>query len=57
MKDLSKTNIAELHQNLRKRLRTILDVDYKAVQAIVEAWNKEPEKSVLRRLSYVSNSF
>jgi hypothetical protein len=54
---LNKTNIAELVKDFRKRLRSILDVDYKAVQAIVDAWNKEPEKSILRQWSYVSNSF
>jgi hypothetical protein len=54
---LNKRNIAELVKDFRKRLRSILDVDYKAVQAIVDAWNKEPEKSVLRQWSYVSNSF
>lgn len=41
-------------KDFRQRLRNILDVDYKAVQEIIESWGKEPEKSLLRQWSYVS---
>ena len=51
MKDLNKTNIAELTKDLRKRLRSVLEVDYSAAKDIVAAWNKEPEKSFLRQWS------
>jgi len=51
LKDLNKTNIADLIKDFRKRLRSILDVDYDAVKTIVATWNKEPEKSFLRQWS------
>jgi hypothetical protein len=54
---MNKTNIADLTKDFRQRLRSILDVDYDAVKAIVAAWSKEPEKSFLRQWSYVTNSF
>ena len=51
MKDLNKTNIAELTKDLQERLRSVLEVDYSAAKGIVAAWNKEPEKSFLRQWS------
>lgn len=51
MKDMNKTSVAGLMKDFRKRLRTILDVDYDAFKTIVAAWNKEPENNFLRRLS------
>jgi hypothetical protein len=51
MKDLNKTNIADLQKATRKRLRSILEKDYAAFQEIVTTWNKEPETSFLRRIS------
>ena len=51
MKNLNRTNMAELAANFRKRVRSIVEVDYAALKAIVAAWSKEPEKSFLRQLA------
>lgn len=49
LKDCETTNIYGLVKVLRGGLRKIMDVDYKAVKAIVDAWKQEPEGSVLRQ--------
>ncbi|CAF0741101.1 unnamed protein product [Adineta steineri] len=51
LKDLNQTNLAELVRGFRKRVRSILDVDYNALKAIVATWKEEPEKSFLRQWS------
>ncbi|CAF3221829.1 unnamed protein product [Rotaria sp. Silwood2] len=51
LKDLDTSNLASLMKSFRMRLRSILDVDYNAVKAIVATWNQEPEKSFLRQWS------
>ena len=49
--NLEKSNAAALAFGLRKRVRSILDVDYNALKAIVDKWSQEPEKSFLRQWS------
>ncbi|CAF0806671.1 unnamed protein product [Adineta ricciae] len=51
MKDMDKTNAAELARNFRQRLRSIINADYEAFKTIVNAWSNEPEKNFLPRLT------
>ncbi|CAF1498906.1 unnamed protein product [Rotaria sp. Silwood1] len=51
LKDLDTSNVAALMKAFRVRLRSIMDVDYNALKAIVATWNQEPEKSFLRQWS------
>ena len=53
MKDMNKTNAAELARNFRQRLRSIISADYEAFKTIVNAWSNEPEKNFLPRLTLV----
>ncbi|CAF0993491.1 unnamed protein product, partial [Didymodactylos carnosus] len=50
-KGVKTSNAVQLVKGLRESLRDIFQVDYAAVKQIVQNWSKEPEKSVLRRLS------
>ncbi|CAF0906246.1 unnamed protein product [Didymodactylos carnosus] len=50
-KDVRTSNLVQLTSDIRKSLCDIIQVDYAAVKQIVQDWNEESEKSVLRRLS------